>query len=114
KYSGVVRTYVRLKEGSFTGGNIFLINSDVVEKTAKKAISFLALRKKPHRMALKLGLPFIVKFMLKKVTLKDAEKRASGIFGVKGRAVISPYAEIGFDVDKISDLHIAEEYLNKR
>ncbi len=114
KYSGVVRTYVRLKEGSFTGGNIFLINSDVVEKTAKRAISFLALRKKPHRMALKLGIPFIVKFMLKKVTLKDAEKRASGIFGVKGRAVISPYAEIGFDVDKISDLHIAEEYLNKR
>ncbi|UNC90694.1 nucleotidyltransferase family protein [Candidatus Contubernalis alkaliaceticus] len=111
KYSGVVRTYVRLKEGLFTGGNIFLIDSAIVERTAKKAISFLALRKKPHLMAVKLGLPFIVKFIFKKVSLEDAERRASIIFGVKGKAIISPYAEIGFDVDKVSDLHLAEEYL---
>ena len=111
RYKEVVRTYGRLKEGSFTGGNIFLMNPEIVDQVAERAISFLALRKKPHRMALKLGLFFIIKFLLKKVTIADAEKRASKIFGVKGKAVISPYAEIGFDVDKISDLQIAEDYL---
>ncbi len=114
KYANVVRTYARLKEGSFTGGNIFLINAEIVAGVAERAAAFLALRKKPHRMALKLGLPFIIKFLLKKVTIADAEKRASEIFGVKGRAVIMPHAEIGFDVDKTSDLKIAEEYLYKR
>lgn len=111
KYKDVVRTYGRLKEGSFTGGNIFLMNPEIVDRVANRAISFLALRKKPHRMAMKLGIFFIIKYLLKKVTLADAEKRASRIFGVKGRAIISPYAEIGFDVDKISDLQIAEDYL---
>ena len=32
--------------------------------------------------------------------------------GIRGRAIISPYAEVGVDVDKPSDLELAHRYLS--
>ncbi len=111
KYPGVTRTYFQLREGSFTGGNVFIVNPGVVENAAKKAKEFIALRKKPYLLALKLGIVFIIKFLLKKLTIKEAEKRVSHMFGIKAKAVISEYPEIGTDVDKKSDLELAEKVL---
>lgn len=111
KYPGVNRTYLQLLEGSFTGGNVFTVNPAVVKVRAEKAREFIILKKKPLRLVLKLGLIFVIKFLLKKLTIKEAEKRVSEMFGIKARAVISEYPEIGTDVDKQSDLELAEKML---
>ncbi|KAI4453179.1 threonine dehydratase mitochondrial-related [Holotrichia oblita] len=44
------RTYVRLKEGLFTGGNIFLANPQVLSGCAKIAESIIAKRKNPFKL----------------------------------------------------------------
>lgn len=113
KYPGVIRTFVHLDEGSYTGGNIFIIDPLVLETAAQEASEFIALRKKPHMLALKLGPVFILKFMLKKLGVREAEKRVSQILKIKARAVRCSYPEIGTDVDKETDLELVKKILNE-
>ncbi len=113
KYPGVVRTFVQLDEGSYTGGNVFILNPLALETAAKEASEFIALRKKPHLLALKLGPVFILKFMLKKLAVGEAEKRVSQILKIKARVVRSSYPEIGTDVDKETDLEMVKKILNE-
>jgi hypothetical protein len=45
------------------------------------------------------------------LSLENAEKAVSKMVGVKGTAIVSPYPEIGIDVDKYSDLELARKLL---
>jgi GTP:adenosylcobinamide-phosphate guanylyltransferase len=112
KYPGVHRTYVRIKDGTFTGGNIFLVKAGVVRKAIHRAEAFLTYRKKPWMLAKILGIAFVVKFVMGTLTISELEEKVSALFGVKARAVISPYPEIGTDVDKASDLELAMKVLS--
>ncbi|HHW03563.1 MAG TPA: NTP transferase domain-containing protein [Thermoanaerobacterales bacterium] len=111
KYPGVHRTYVRIKDGTFTGGNIVMLKAGTVKKAIDKAEAFLTYRKKPWMLAGILGISFVAKLVLGTLTIKELENKVSGLFGLKARAVISDYPEIGTDVDKESDLELARKVL---
>ena len=113
-YPGVKRTYIRFKDGTFTGGNLFLINPKVVKGAADKARAFVEKRKSPIGLAKLVGWRFLVKFLLRLVTLKETEERVSRIFGIKGAVIISPFPEVGIDVDKPSDLALVREKIAQR
>lgn len=112
RYPGVHRTYVRIRDGTFTGGNIVLIKAGTVKKAMDRAKDFLTYRKKPWMLAKILGVSFVVKLLLGMLTIKELENRVSDLFGIKARAVISAYPEIGTDVDKKSDLELAQKVLS--
>ncbi|MCR4430211.1 MAG: nucleotidyltransferase family protein [Tepidanaerobacteraceae bacterium] len=111
RYPGVHRTYVRIRDGTFTGGNIVLVRAGIVKKAMERAKYFLAYRKKPWMLAKILGVSFVVKLLLGMLTIKELENRVSDLFGIKAKAVISAYPEIGTDVDKKSDLELAQKVL---
>jgi hypothetical protein len=52
---------------------------------------------------------FIVKFLTKQLSLRELEQRASEILGHSGVIIISPYPELSNDIDKPSDLQLAEK-----
>jgi GTP:adenosylcobinamide-phosphate guanylyltransferase len=112
-YPGVKRTYVRVKEGVFTGGNIFLVRTEAAILSLPKTKEFIAMRKKPLKLVAMLGITFVLRFITKTLTIRAAEERVSKILGLRGKAVISPYAEIGVDVDKPEDLMLAQEALKE-
>jgi len=112
KYPGTKRTYVKIKDGVFTGGNIVMIKVGKVRQCIKKAEAFMVYRKKPWKLAGILGLKFVIKFLLGTLTIKELEERASELFGIKARAIISTYPEIATDVDKDSDLELAARVLS--
>jgi len=112
-FPGCVRTYVTLKEGTFTGGNMVLATPAVLSNSKALVQQVVVFRKKPWRLARLLGFSFFLKFFLKRLSLSELEKRASQLLGVRGVAVISPYPEIGTDVDKPSDLELAERLIHK-
>lgn len=112
-FPDIKRTSVKLAEGIFTGGNLFLINPMAVGRCAKKVEKFIALRKSPFKLCRLLGLTFVFKFLLKKLSIPELEGKVSELLGIKGRAVITPYPEVGVDVDKPSDYSIVSAYLNK-
>jgi NDP-sugar pyrophosphorylase family protein len=112
KYPVVKRTYVHLREGTFTGGNLFLVNPEIIERTAPKVRRFLDYRKNPLRMVMLLGISFLFRYLvLRNLNLKELEEKVSQMWGLKGAVVICPWPEVGIDVDKPSDLQLARAVL---
>ena len=107
-YPETVRTYFTVKEGVFTGGNILLAQPQAVINSRWIIDEVVARRKKPWKLVQMLGFFFILKFITKQLTLGELERRASEILGHRGIAIISPYPELSTDVDKPSDLLLAE------
>jgi len=68
-----------------------------------------AARKNPVKLAGMFGLGFILGLLLGRLTLRHLEARAGEIVGGRVRAIISTYAELGFDVDKLDDLNLARQ-----
>ncbi|MCG8401933.1 MAG: nucleotidyltransferase family protein [Firmicutes bacterium] len=110
-YPGVERTYVKLREGTFTGGNIFVVNPRVAPDLAARLKAFVDARKSPAKMAGLLGPGFAIKLMLGALSTAELEAKVAGMFGVRGAVVFTEYAEIGVDVDKLTDLELAKRVL---
>lgn len=111
-FPGVKRTFVTLQEGTFTGGNVFLVNGAVLDGAMPTIERFLEYRKNPVKMVSLLGTGFVLRFVTKKLTIAGLEERFSNLLKLRAKAVISEYPEIGFDVDKPSDLELARKLLH--
>lgn len=113
-YPGVRRTYVRLREGVYTGGNLVLLAPEVIDRSYAILEKAIAMRKKPAQLARLLGLRFILKLVLHRLTIPEIERQAERILGFKGVAICSPYPDIGIDVDKPSDLELVRKALGQK
>lgn len=107
RFPHVKRTYVRLREGTFTGGNMFLVNPWIRARVTEKMNEFLKVRKNPLKMAGLLGWGFLWRLVTRRLSLQEAEAKASSFFGIRGAVIVCPFPEIGVDVDKPSDLQLA-------
>ncbi len=115
KYPGIERTYVTIKDGTFTGGNIFFIKPQIIETCSKKAEELIAQRKNVIKMARTLGLRILCLLLLKRLTIAHTEKKVSEIFNISAIAIISDYPEIANDVDKASHLkYVRNQLKNKK
>ncbi|MCL2677699.1 MAG: nucleotidyltransferase family protein [Clostridiales bacterium] len=102
-YPTAKRTYFRLAEGEFTGGNIIMLKAAVADKNRAKITALVEHRKSAVKMALDVGPITLFKMLIGKLPLAGAEKAVCKIFGITGKAVVSSSPEIGLDVDKPSD-----------
>ncbi len=111
EFPGAKRTYVRLRDGVFTGGNMALISSDIIENCYTMIEYAIAMRKKPLQLSRLLGFKFIVKFLLNQLSISEIEARVEDILRFRGVGVVSPYPQVGIDVDKPSDLELVRQVL---
>ncbi|HHT06808.1 MAG TPA: NTP transferase domain-containing protein [Hydrogenispora sp.] len=113
KYPSTKRTYVRLKEGVVTGGNILLIRPRLLLDLRDRIEQAISLRKHPLKLCRLLGFKFVVKLIAGQLGIGEIEARVGAIFNVNGAGIRSLYPEIGVDVDKPSDLSLARGLLGK-
>jgi len=113
-YPGVKRTYIPLKEGTFTGGNLFLVRAEIILPALEKGRRLVALRKNPLGLARVIGWDVIIKFLLKRLDVGEVERRVSKLLNLDGAGIVSAYPEIGVDVDKPSDLELVRSLLTKK
>jgi molybdopterin-guanine dinucleotide biosynthesis protein A len=118
QFPNMRRTYVSLREGEFTGGNIFLVNPDIADRVAADMKRFLEYRKKPFKMVALLGRllgwrgwALVWRYLTKSIRIQDMENTISRMWRIRGVAVICPWPEVGADVDKPEDLELAQRYL---
>ena len=111
KYPGVRRTYARLWEGRFTGGNVFYFNPAIKDKCRDFVEKMLDYRKSPARMAGVLGFVFLLRLALGVLTINAVQRKCESLLDISAAAIISPYPEIGNDVDRFSDLELIEKYM---
>lgn len=110
-YPGIRRTWVRLKDGVLTGGNLFLIRPAAFQAVLSMTDQLAAMRKSPLRLALWLGVPFVVRLLLHRLSVSELEHTVGRLAGLQGRALWCPDPEVGFDVDKTWDLNLCREVL---
>lgn len=113
KYPDAKRTYVKLKDGTFTGGNILYINPNAVKKCYSTARYLVDNRKNLLNMAKIFGIVVFAKLLIGTLGIKTVEKRANKILGVNAKAIMTVYPEVGNDVDKIEDVDFVSKYINK-
>lgn len=107
RYPTTKRTYAKLREGTFTGGNLIIVRAGAVEPIAAVAEKFVAARKSPLQMAGLLGWSFIMKLLLGIASVRELVTKAVSVLGLPALAVETHQAEIGIDVDKPSDFELA-------
>ncbi|MCX7883834.1 MAG: nucleotidyltransferase family protein [Caloramator sp.] len=112
KYPDVKRTYVKMKDGVYTGGNIVYMNPNVAENCTKKAELLIEYRKKPLKMGKVLGFTFLLRLALGILPISDVEEKICSMFQIKGGAIETSYPEIGNDVDKESDIDFVNKYIS--
>jgi len=113
KYPETKRTYVKMKEGIFCGGNIVFFKPEVFFQKKKLIRELFDNRKATWKYVKILGLKFIFKFLFKTLTLKEVEKRVTGILGYNSIAVMISYPEIMIDLDKPSDLKLIRKFFER-
>jgi len=113
-FPGTKRTYGKLRDGTFTGGNLFIVNGAVLEGVRDKARALIDARKNALKMAATIGFGFVLKLALGLLTVKELESYVGRTFGFQARAMFVPWAEIGIDVDKPQDLELVRLHLASR
>jgi len=114
RFPQMKRTYVPLREGSFTGGNIALLRPRWFACSRHRLDQFIAYRKKPLKLFRLLPVGFIFKFIFRCLTVNDLESYLSEMFQARAHAVPCDLVEIGTDVDKISDLEVVRKELQRQ
>lgn len=110
-FPGVHRTYLTLKDGTFTGGNLFVVKPGVLAGRQELIRRLYDARKNPLQMVTIVGFPLLFGVLRHAYTVEDAERIVSERFGIVGRAVKTSHPEIGVDVDKPSDYELAQSVL---
>ncbi len=117
RFPDMKRTTLRIKEGEFTGGNIVLLNPSFLREHRQVIRNAYAHRKDVIKLGTLLGPGLLMRLLISRVApgmlgishLETAVGRLIG--GAKARAIITPYAEIGVDIDKPEDVRIARTAL---
>lgn len=111
KYPGVHRTYIKLREGIFTGGNVVLLSPWVIRNQMDILNKAILLRKKPLQLCGMLGWKYLFYLLVGRLTLQQIEEQVAKILKIKAVGVLSAFPEVGIDVDKPSDFQLVSEVL---
>jgi len=105
RYPGSRRSYTHLKDAVVCGGDINVVRTIHVDQDSVWK-DLIEARKNVLKQASIIGWDVLWLLLLRRITIDDAVKRIGKRVGLRGRAVICPYAEVGMDVDKPFQLEI--------
>lgn len=116
RFPDMKRTAVRMREGRFTGGNLMLLRPGAITAKRNTIARVYAARKSVVQLGKLLGWGLLTRIVCAQavpplLSLAMLEAGASHVLGASCRAVVSPYPEIGADVDKPGDVAIARKLL---
>ena len=108
------RTYLRFRDGRFSGCNLFALLRPAGTQAIRLWRRVERDRKRPWRIAKAFGLPMLLGYLGGWLTLDAALARLSRIAGAKAAVAVLPVAEAAVDVDKPEDLVLVEAILRGR
>lgn len=114
--TGEKRTLIALREGAFSGGNLFLMSRRFLEQEGPRVSAAFAARKHPLHLASLLGWGFIwgmlwARLGIPWLSLRQVIAKAERVLQVRVAVVDSEYPEVCFDIDAVVHLAAAERAL---
>ena len=107
RYPGLRHTWVKMREGTFCGGGLFLLTSESVTRAQAFIDRMTVARKRPWKLAGILGPKIIFKLLLGMLSVRDAEERMSLLMQAETVGIESPCPDVGFNVDAPEELATA-------
>jgi GTP:adenosylcobinamide-phosphate guanylyltransferase len=111
-YPTVPHTWARLREGTFCGGGLVAVKPRALPALERFIERLGAARKNPLQLASLFGWDVLARFTIGRLSITSAERRASQLLGAPVRAIVSPYPETGVNVDRVTDVKLAEELIS--
>ena len=111
------RTTLKVREGTFTGGNLMLLGPSAVQTHRETILRAYAARKRPLQLGGMLGWGLLARIALAQalapglLSVPRLEAAVSRLLGCRAAAVTTEFAEIGTDVDKPDDVTAARSLL---
>ncbi|HTQ09076.1 MAG TPA: nucleotidyltransferase family protein [Fimbriimonadaceae bacterium] len=103
RFPGTTATFVKLKDDSWTTGNIFLLNAEALRRSKPHIERVFENRKSKMGMARLLGPVFVYKWLRKKLTLNDLEAKILSMLHCSGAAITDSDPALHYDIDALDD-----------
>jgi GTP:adenosylcobinamide-phosphate guanylyltransferase len=107
RFPDVPHTWARMRDGTFCGGGLVAIKPRALPLLERFIERLGAARKHPLRLASLFGWDILARFAVGRLTIAEAETRATQILGAPVRALVSPFPETAVNVDRPSDVALA-------
>ncbi|MDD3655196.1 MAG: NTP transferase domain-containing protein [Atribacterota bacterium] len=114
KYPETVRSYALLNEGTFCGGNMAIFSRPLFDKNKELLNELYQNRKDVKKYVRLLGIKFLIKYLLKTLTIKEIEEKASLIAGYPVKSITIDDPEVMIDLDKLSDYELILQTINQK
>jgi len=111
RFPGSRRTFIKLKDLSFSGANLFWFSGARAKGLADFWRRLEAKRKRPLDMAREIGAITALSYLTGQMTKAGLERTIRQRTKVDARLVILPAAEAAIDVDKPEDLELVRKIL---
>jgi GTP:adenosylcobinamide-phosphate guanylyltransferase len=113
-YPETIRTWIKLRDGDFTGCNLFLLQSPRAAGVVDFWRRLEQQRKSPLSMARMIGPLTLLRYVLRLLSMQDALALLGQRTGARLAVVSLPFAEAAIDIDKTADLELATLALIRR
>ncbi len=114
RFPQVPHTWARLREGQFCGGGVSAIKPRALDRLSGVLTALGAARKAPLRLAAVFGWDVLARFAVGRLSIADAEARATAILGLPAGAIRCTHPEIAVNVDRPSDVALAATLVRAR
>lgn len=101
---GSRRTWLRLADGAWSGCNLFLLRTPASRAAIETWAAVEADRKRPWRIAARLGLGTLLDYARGRLGLAQAIERLGRRIGIEARLVAAHDGRAAIDVDSVRDL----------
>ncbi len=109
----VHKTFVRLRDGTFTGGSLVLLRPQAFHAVRPLIERVIQARKRPWDLARLFGMRTVLGLLTGRLRIGELEQRAAMMTGIRARAIISHDPEIALDVDRAEALAAIQEHLER-
>ena len=113
RYPEVPHTWARMRDGTFCGGGMVGMKPRALPLLERFIERLGAARKDPFKLASLFGWQMLLRFAARRLTIQQAELRATKILGAPVRAAVSPYPETAVNVDRVSDVALAQRLVTR-
>jgi GTP:adenosylcobinamide-phosphate guanylyltransferase len=100
-------TFIPLRDQSWTAGNAYVMDVAAFTRALPDLEKLFLVRKSKIGMIKLLGPDFLIKFLLKRLTIQDIENKILALLGCSGSPVMGASPELAYDVDDLEDYEYA-------
>lgn len=114
RFPGSKRSYTYLKDMVICGADINAVQMSAITSNYELWSALIEARKNAFKQAGLIGWETLLLLLLRQLTLDGVVQRVGSRLGLRGRALVCPYAEMGMDVDKPAQFEMLTADLQRK